>query len=320
MVFDLVAVFGGNRVLQAFDFRIEEFDDLAGVEVEHMVMVFAAIQFEYRLPAFEVVLDHDAGGFELHQHAIDRGQADIFVVVQQVFENFFSGQVLAAGVFEDFKDAHARQRDLQPGFAQVLSVQLAVLVGISQRLAGVETFQNGTPAVQIGFYTRLAGASVKKRPEIAYSCAVWVGCGLACMIPVFADWIRTSMRFATLLFATVLLSGCGLIYKVDIRQGNVVDQKMVDQLKPGMTKRQVELVMGTPQVASPFDQNRWEYLTATSRRGRQAEIKNLSLQFDGDTLARIVGDWQPQNDDELLEQSQELQKNNPEDNVKRPGG
>jgi len=78
--------------------------------------------------------------------------------------------------------------------------------------------------------------------------------------------------------------------------------------------------MGTPQVASPFDQNRWEYLTATSRRGRQAEIKNLSLQFDGDTLARIVGDWQPQNDDELLEQSQELQKNNPEDNVKRPGG
>ena len=140
------------------------------------------------------------------------------------------------------------------------------------------------------------------------------------MIPVFADWIRTSMRFATLLFATVLLSGCGIIYKVDIRQGNLVDQDMVDQLKPGMTKRQVELVMGTPQVSSPFDQNRWEYLTATSRRGRQAVIKNLSLQFEGENLARIVGDWQPQNEDELLEQSQELQKNNPEDNVKRPGG
>ncbi len=128
------------------------------------------------------------------------------------------------------------------------------------------------------------------------------------------------MRLKTILLATLLLSGCGVVYKMDIRQGNVVDQKMVDQLKPGMTKRQVELVMGTPQVASPFDQSRWEYLTATSRRGRDADIKNLSLQFDGDTLARIEGDWQPQNEDELLRQSQELQRNNPEDNLKRPGG
>ena len=128
------------------------------------------------------------------------------------------------------------------------------------------------------------------------------------------------MRLPMMMLAGLLLSGCGLVYKMDIRQGNVVDQKMVDQLKPGMSKRQVELVMGTPQVASPFDQSRWEYLTATSRRGRKPDIKNLSLQFDGDTLARIEGDWQPQNEDELLRQSQELQKNNPEDNVKRPGG
>lgn len=128
------------------------------------------------------------------------------------------------------------------------------------------------------------------------------------------------MRLQMTMLAALLLSGCGLVYKMDIRQGNVVDQKMVDQLKPGMTKRQVELVMGTPQVASPFDQSRWEYLTATSRRGGDPEIKNLSLQFDGESLARIEGDWQPQNEDELLRQSQELQKNNPEDNLKRPGG
>lgn len=148
-----------------------------------------------------------------------------------------------------------------------------------------------------------------------------IGGFYACIMPRFADWIGTSMRLKTLCLASLmLLSGCGLVYKMDIRQGNVVDQKMVDQLKPGMTKRQVELVMGTPQVSSPFDQNRWEYLTSTSRRGRAQEIKNLSLQFDGETLARIEGDWQPQDEDDLLRQSQELQKNNPEDNVKKPGG
>ena len=42
-----------------------------------------------------------------------------------------------------------------------------------------------------------------------------------------------------LLLALTLLNGCALIYKMDMRQGNIVDQKMVDQLKPGMTMRQV---------------------------------------------------------------------------------
>ena len=117
------------------------------------------------------------------------------------------------------------------------------------------------------------------------------------------------MRFL-LLLALVFASGChSLVYKMDISQGNLVDQKMVDKLKPGMTKRQVEVVMGTPLVASPFDQSQWNYLTSNSRRGRKAEIKNLSLFFEGDTLARIEGDWQPQDEDSLLAQSQALRPN-----------
>lgn len=106
--------------------------------------------------------------------------------------------------------------------------------------------------------------------------------------------------------ALAFLSGCVAIYKMDMRQGNLVDQKMVDKLKPGMTKRQVTVVMGTPLVNSPFNQNHWEYLTSYSRRGRKADIKNLSLQFEGDTLAKIEGDWQPQDEDDLFLQSQAL--------------
>ena len=109
-----------------------------------------------------------------------------------------------------------------------------------------------------------------------------------------------------LFLALALLSGCVAIYKMDMRQGNLVDQKMVDKLKPGMTKRQVTVVMGTPLVNSPFNQDRWEYLTSYSRRGRKADIKNLSLRFEGDTLAKIEGDWQQQDEDELFLQSQAL--------------
>lgn len=128
------------------------------------------------------------------------------------------------------------------------------------------------------------------------------------------------MLRTVLLLALVLLNGCALIYKMDMRQGNLVDQKMVDQLKPGMTMRQVELVMGTPQVDSPFNQDRWEYVTSNSHRRKDPEIKTLTLHFENGTLSKIEGDWLPKSGDELLEESQELQRNIPEDNRKIKNG
>lgn len=123
-----------------------------------------------------------------------------------------------------------------------------------------------------------------------------------------------------LLLVLALLNGCALIYKMDMRQGNLVDQKMVDQLKPGMTMRQVELVMGTPQVASPFNQDRWEYVTSNSHRRKQPEIKTLTLHFDSGSLSKIEGDWLPKSGDELLEESRELRRHTPDDNRKVKNG
>ncbi|MBK6728867.1 MAG: outer membrane protein assembly factor BamE [Xanthomonadales bacterium] len=123
-----------------------------------------------------------------------------------------------------------------------------------------------------------------------------------------------------LLLVLALLNGCALIYKMDMRQGNLVDQKMVDQLKPGMTMRQVELVMGTPQVASPFNQDRWEYVTSNSHRRKEPEIKTLTLHFDSGTLSKIEGDWLPKSGDELLEESRDLQRHSPDDNRKVKNG
>ena len=76
------------------------------------------------------------------------------------------------------------------------------------------------------------------------------------------------------------VSGCHLVYTPDVRQGNLldktIDQKAVDQLKPGLTKRQVLLLLGTPSVATPFDQNRWDYVSTQSRRNAQLE-RRLTL-------------------------------------------
>ena len=66
-----------------------------------------------------------------------------------------------------------------------------------------------------------------------------------------------------LIFPTLALTlaGCHLVYTPDVQQGNLLDKTMVSELKPGMTKHQVLLLMGTPSVTSPFEQNRWDYVS-----------------------------------------------------------
>lgn len=97
-----------------------------------------------------------------------------------------------------------------------------------------------------------------------------------------------------LILVTALCSaGCGLIYTADIQQGNILDQRMVDELRPGMSKRQVSLVLGTPAIASPFRHNRWDYINTFKRGGEIVDRKVLSLTFEADKLVKIEGDYKP---------------------------
>ena len=97
-----------------------------------------------------------------------------------------------------------------------------------------------------------------------------------------------------LLFSLALAlvaSGCSLIYKLDVQQGNLFDKETVDSLKIGMTKRQVTLIMGSPSVVSPFEQNRWDYVSSIRRGRNKMDSKDLILSFADDKLAKIEGDY-----------------------------
>ncbi|MEM9530384.1 MAG: outer membrane protein assembly factor BamE [Pseudomonadota bacterium] len=110
---------------------------------------------------------------------------------------------------------------------------------------------------------------------------------------------------ALLTLVTLALCGCGLIYKIDIQQGSILDQDMVNDLRPGMTKRQVSLVLGTPAVESPFRHDRWNYVNTYSRRGGETEVKTLNLTFENNRLTRIEGDYKPDDSEVDEEESSE---------------
>lgn len=49
------------------------------------------------------------------------------------------------------------------------------------------------------------------------------------------------------------------IYKMDIRQGNDVTPEMIHALRKGMSKEQVQDILGTPTLQHTFNTERWDY-------------------------------------------------------------
>jgi outer membrane protein assembly factor BamE len=82
-------------------------------------------------------------------------------------------------------------------------------------------------------------------------------------------------------------------YRMDIRQGNVVDAAMLARLQVGMDRERVRTLVGTPQLIDPFRPDRWDY-TFTERKGYDPRSqRTVTLVFEGDRLAGVEGDVLP---------------------------
>ena len=68
--------------------------------------------------------------------------------------------------------------------------------------------------------------------------------------------------------------------KVPILQGNIIEEKDVDQLSGGLTKDQVQYLLGTPMLSSPLHPNRWDYIYSVTIGDQLIGEKKLSLLFD----------------------------------------
>ncbi|MFI8582751.1 outer membrane protein assembly factor BamE [Ectopseudomonas khazarica] len=116
------------------------------------------------------------------------------------------------------------------------------------------------------------------------------------------------------------LAGCSFpgVYKIDIQQGNVVTQDMIDQLRPGMTRRQVRFIMGNPLITDTFHADRWDYLYSIQPGGGQRLQERVSLVFDGsDQLVGLAGDFMPgvSRDQAILGQDSDTTSTQPQDDT-----
>lgn len=118
-----------------------------------------------------------------------------------------------------------------------------------------------------------------------------------------------NLKALALAFALpILTAGCSNftlfpgVHRISIQQGNMVDQEMVDQLEPGMTRAQVRFVLGTPLIADTFDQERWEYHYLFEDGNGNLTTKKFSVFFADDKLDSFEGNIGP-SDETSIEES-----------------
>ena len=111
--------------------------------------------------------------------------------------------------------------------------------------------------------------------------------------------MRKITRLLFLLVSTLLIS-CSTIsdhipgvYQLDIEQGNIIDQAMIDELRPNMTKRQVLYILGSPMLIDVFHQKRWDYIYSKQPGGDPREQQRISLFFEDEILTGVQGDFRP---------------------------
>ncbi|MCD6045424.1 MAG: outer rane lipoprotein OmlA [Gammaproteobacteria bacterium] len=100
------------------------------------------------------------------------------------------------------------------------------------------------------------------------------------------------LNILTLVALILSLSAC--IHKVDVEQGNVISQEMINQLHPGMTSDQVQFIMGHPVLVETFENNRADYVYTFQPNGGNITKKRVTLLFNGGVLTSISGTMHPE--------------------------
>jgi outer membrane protein assembly factor BamE len=98
--------------------------------------------------------------------------------------------------------------------------------------------------------------------------------------------LARTLTICLLLGVAALSSGC--VYRMDIQQGNLLEEESINQVEVGMTRSQVQFLLGTPMITDAFRRDRWDY-PYWYRQGRQRRVEQrwLVVFFDGDRVVRL---------------------------------
>ena len=244
MVFEHVTVLFGDIPLQLLDALVTEFDDVASLQANHVIMVAAVGKLENCRRAFEIMAADEPGLLELRQYAVNRRKPQLFTILQQQSVDPFGAEVSILARLQNLEHFESRGSDLQADVAQVLSFHVFITMLV------------------VSFHPTMTLKPTVRSP-------LRLGIGLTVL--------------------GLSLSAC--IYRMDIQQGNLLEEDTINQVEVGMSRSAVEFLLGTPMIADSFHEGRWDY-PYYYKRGRSNEVVQrwIIVYFEGDQVSRIERD------------------------------
>ena len=99
--------------------------------------------------------------------------------------------------------------------------------------------------------------------------------------------MRISPQFIILLFLSINACTFPGVHKVAVEQGNRFIPNRIERLEIGMTRDQVQFLLGSPITVNTFDPNRWIYLERIDLNGQIRQNKYLIVNFKDDQVSDI---------------------------------
>jgi outer membrane protein assembly factor BamE len=99
------------------------------------------------------------------------------------------------------------------------------------------------------------------------------------------------MSLRTLVLTLASLAATACVFRIDIQQGNLLEEEDVGRVAVGMTRSQVQFVLGTPMIADSFHRDRWDYAYYLTRgRSKDVERRWVVVYFEDDRVSRVERD------------------------------
>ena len=108
--------------------------------------------------------------------------------------------------------------------------------------------------------------------------------------PIFKESFSMFKNITATILATLIAISIttGCVYRVDVQQGNEINQSLIDQVSEGMTKREVIRLLGFPLINDPFNRDRWDYFySLKDGKTQKVSQQSATLIFSEDELQSI---------------------------------
>ena len=77
------------------------------------------------------------------------------------------------------------------------------------------------------------------------------------------------------------------VYKIPMNQGSLLSQENLERVKPGLTREQVEFLLGSPSISDAFHADRWDYIYYDRTDGKYSKPKRMVIIFKNERVAAL---------------------------------